>query len=120
MSVFEAKASPALTNDHKVWELLPKFPTHLDEERIGIVFHGVSVPVSAVLIPDYDLTIEYVKWTVCRLAIDIDSLKLLKVSLHNLGPCLSVIKMDAIHTMPFCKVDNLFNQKIPRLLLSVV
>lgn len=57
MAVLKLKASPALSDDHEIWNLLPKALAHLDKERIGIGLNGVCGPISAVLISDDYLTI---------------------------------------------------------------
>lgn len=57
MAVLKLKASPALSDDHEIWDLLPKSFAHLNEERVGIGLNGVCGPIAAVLISYDDLTI---------------------------------------------------------------
>jgi hypothetical protein len=57
VAILKLKASPALSDDHEIWNLLPKALAHLDKERIGVGFNGVCGPISTVLIPDDYLTI---------------------------------------------------------------
>jgi hypothetical protein len=57
VAVLKLKASPALSDDHKIWNLLPKALAHLDKERIGVGLYGVCGPISTVFISDDYLTI---------------------------------------------------------------
>ena len=57
MTVLELEASPAFTNNHEIWDLLPKSLAHLNEEGVRIGLYGVCSPVSAILISDHNLTI---------------------------------------------------------------
>ena len=57
VAVFKLEASPALSDDHEIWNLLPKALAHLNEERIGVGLNGVRGPISAVLISNDNLAI---------------------------------------------------------------
>jgi hypothetical protein len=57
VTVLELKASPALSDDHEIGNLLPKALAHLDKEGVGVGLNGVGGPVAAVLISDNYLAI---------------------------------------------------------------
>ena len=57
MAVLKLEASPALSDDHEIRNLLPKTLAHLDEERVGVGLNGVRGPISAVLISNDNLAI---------------------------------------------------------------
>lgn len=89
--VLELKASPALTNHHEVGKNLPNLSAHLDEEGVSIGLHGIGVPVSAVLIPDDDFSVEKVSRCISWLVVRIFSQELLGINLHDLRPGLTIV-----------------------------
>ena len=50
--------TPALSQDNEVWVSIPEISAQLDKEGIGLLFHGIRVPVAMVLITDHDLSVE--------------------------------------------------------------
>ena len=58
--MLEHEPAPALSQDDKVWVMTPESSTQLDEEGIGLLFHGIRVPVAMVLIADHNFTVKQV------------------------------------------------------------
>ena len=120
MAVFELISAPAFTNNHEVWVDAPKSFAQLNKEWVWVVVHVVGVPVPMVFVSDYDLAVHHLFLGVCGLIVNIFSVQLFPIHLQNLRPRLPVVKMNAIDTHCGGKTDNLFNQHLPRLKLSIV
>ena len=75
-----------------------------------MLFHGISVPVSMVLVADDDLTIKKVLIRIGRLAIDVNTGQLFNIWFHDLGPCLAIVKVYSIDASLLCKLDDFINQ----------
>lgn len=109
LPVFKFKAAPAFAYHNKVWKFTPKLTTKLYEERIGIRFHTVCLPVPIVLIPNNDLSVHNLLRGVCVLTIHINSGQLLKIRFQYLGPGLPIIQVNAIDACLRGKGDNLIH-----------
>lgn len=73
-----------------------------------------------VFISNDNLTIHEVFGGVSLFTIDINTSQFFDIRLHNLGPSLTIIKMDTIHSRLICEHKDLVNKQIPCLNFPVI
>lgn len=118
--MLEHVATPAFTNYNEVRVQVPETTSHFDKEWIWVRFHVVRIPITVVLVPNYNFTIQEIFSGVAWYTVNIESLKLLSIWLHDLRPSLPVIKMNSIDTVLLSVLHDLIDKKLPGLQFSIV